>query len=89
MTEPTPDAILRAEITVQRAHLAFLNAAFQHAGFEVSEEFEGITTDEGVDTEVKMQLKVHVPIDVLADATEPHFEGEVSRQIRKALKLTA
>lgn len=89
MHEPAPDAILRAEITVQRAHLSFLNAAFRHAGFDVSEDFEGITTDDGVDSEVKMRLHVHVPIDVLAGADEPTFVGEVSERIREALKLTA
>lgn len=89
MTDTTPDAILVSEITVQRAHLAFLNTAFRHAGFEVDADFEGITTDEGVDSEIKMRVKLAVPIDVLAQAEEPQFQGALTRAIADRLKLCA
>ncbi len=87
LVETTPDAILKAELSVKRTDLAFLAAAFRHAGWEVEDSFEGVTTDEGVDTEVKMRVRVHVPIDVLADAPEPRLTQDTSSAILERLRI--
>lgn len=65
-----PDATLTTELTLRKDHLPFLRAAFAHAGWGLSEEVDGITTDDGYDAEVRVTAKITVPLDTISAAPE-------------------
>jgi hypothetical protein len=71
MSEPT--ATLRTELTMKRTDYAFLHAAFRHVGWRLEEDLEGITTDDGVDQEVRVTARIKVPLEAVAAA--PPLEG--------------
>lgn len=58
---------------MKRTDYAFLHAAFRHVGWHLEEDVEGITTDDGVDEEVRARARFTVPLDVIA--TAPPFEA--------------
>ena len=69
--ELRPFAALETELTVKRSHMAFLHAALRSAGWSVGDDFETVTTDDGYDAEVKMRVRVQVPMSVLAETPDP------------------
>ena len=89
-TEPsTPMATLTSELTVKRAHLSFLHAAFVHAGFEVDPRLEGITTDDGYDEEVRMTVRANVPLTALAAAPRLDLGKDAVARLLDELRLVA
>lgn len=87
--DTSPSATLATELTVKRAHFAFLSAAMRHAGWDVDSEYEGITTDEGYDHEVRVRLRITVPLDVLADAPPVDLDEDGLERLLNDLSVVA
>lgn len=82
-------ATLATEITVKRSHLSFLHAAMTDAGWEVDDDFEGVTTDEGYDHEVKMRLKISLPLEAIASAPDLGMDEDGIERLIADMKLIA
>lgn len=70
MSMDGPMTTLETELTMRRCDFAFLHAAFEHIGWEIEKDVEGITTDEGYDHELRARVRIRVPLEVLADASD-------------------
>lgn len=64
-----PRLRLDTTITVKNDHLPFLRAVFEQHGWCFEPAEEGITTDEGYDSEVAVQVRIDAPLDVIATAS--------------------
>jgi hypothetical protein len=85
-----PLTTLETELTMRRSDFAFLHAAFQHAGWEITEDIEGVTTDDGYDHELRARVRIRVPLETIAAAPDQRdVVGDTADDILRGLRVVA
>ena len=85
-----PLTTLETELTMRRSDFAYLHAAFQHVGWKILDDVEGVTTDDGYDHELRARVRIQIPLEALAGAPD-HREvvGEATDGLFGDLRVVA